>query len=587
MCLHAVVLFWLCITPNLTSWRLCRYFLLFALFGWSMVFCLLFYHIPSTFLWTQLIFFQLLTGEAVDYSKKGSGAYSGMTIPPYSQGRVTAAVGTHFGTSSVLRSSNGVVYSSVAAPIPSTYAITTQPGSIFSTTYNTLSGMHTSDTMPSLSNLQNQPLTRSQSFLSTITTTTAEEQGDAPLNLEISREGMSITDAVSTGPTTLTLDSYTDASLEAIAASLEALSSPMVPGDGQYQMERDMLELEKIKQHQLAEELEWERQEIQRFREQEQMLVQKELEELQAMKQHILCQQEEERQAHLMMQKETYAQQQQQLEQIQRLQEQLRQQLEEQKLRQMYPGGEPPEHGQQEALILGPDGTELARKIMDSGCQTDEEDSTVDKAYTAGRKKRSVKKSVDSSVQTDDEDQEEWEVPARGRRSRPRTARGDRGGQTSDMSIQAHTEISVQTDSAGNIRMDTRMELSDSERTLSPQRDKRRPTPLEIGQSSHLNTDVSTLQAPLKSPKVLYSPISPCISPSKSLEFVSYEKSLGDTSPQRIRGSPEPTKVSPASPRAPKGMQRSMSDPKPMSPTGEDRNFQYADGHSVSITYIH
>lgn len=518
--------------------------------------------------------FQLLTGEAVDYSKKG--IYAGMTIPPYSQARVTSAVGTLFGTSSVLRSTNGVVYSSVSAPIPSTYAITTQPGSIFSTSYNTLSGMHTSDTMPSLSNLQNLPLTRSHSFLSTISLTTADEQGDVPLNLEISKGGTAA-DTLTTA--SLSLDTYTDASLEAIAASLEALSSPMVPGDGQYQAERDRLEMEKLKQQRLAEELEWERHEIQRFREQEQMLVQKELEDLQVMKQQILSQQEEERQAHLMMQKETYAQQQQQLEQIQRLQEQLRMQLEEQKLRQMYPGGDMPGHGVQEAVVLGPDGTVLSRKITDSGCQTDEEDETVSKAYTAGRKKRTTKKSVDSCVQTDDEDQEEWEAQTRSRQSRPRTARGDRVGH-SEMSLQAHTEISIQTDTDGNIRMDTRMELSDSERT-SP---KKRPNPLEMGQSPNLRAESSTLQAPPKSPNVLYSPISPCISPSKSLEFVSYEKSLGDTSPQKLRGSGDL-----ASPRGPKSMQRSMSDPKPMSPTGEESatsGTQYGESYTVSTLKI-
>ncbi|XP_076015082.1 protein piccolo [Genypterus blacodes] len=511
-------------------------------------------------------------GEAVDYSNKGT--YSGMTIPPYSQARVTGAVGTLFGTSSVLRSSNGVVYSSVSAPNPSTYAITTQPGSIFSTTHNTLSGMHTSDTMPSLSNLQNLPLTRSHSFLSTISTTGIGGQGDAPLNLEISR-GSTIAPDGMTSTISLSLDTYTDASLEAIAASLEALSSPMVPGDDQYQAERDRLEMEKLKQQRLAEELEWERHEIQRFREQEQLLVQKELEELQAMKQQILNQQEEERQAHLLMQKETYAQQQQQLEQIQRLQEQLRLQLEEQKLRQMYPGGDQLGHGPQEAVVLGPDGTVLARKITDSGCQTDEEDETVSKAYS-GRKKKSAKKSVDSCVQTDDEDQEEWETQNRGRR-RPRTSRGDRSGQ-SEMSLQAHTEISIQTDSEGNIRMDTRMELSDSERT-SP---KKRPNPLEIGQSSNLTAESSTLQAPPKSPKVLYSPISPCISPSKSLEFVSYEKSLGDTSPQKLRGA-EQSKLSPSSPRGSKTMQRSMSDPKPMSP-GEEKatsGTQYGESYTA------
>ncbi|XP_024141259.1 protein piccolo isoform X3 [Oryzias melastigma] len=510
-------------------------------------------------------------GEAVDYSKKGANA--GMIIPPFSQTRITSDDTTLFGTSNVLRSTNGVVYSSVAAPVLSTYAITTQPGSIFSTAYNTLSGMHTSDTMPSLSNLQNLPLTRSQSFLSTIPGT--EEQRETPLNLEISR-GVASTGSAITKAASLSLDTYTDASLEAIAASLEALSSPMVPGDDQYLAERERLEMEKLKQQRLAEELEWERHEIQRFREQEQLLVQKELEELQIMKQQILSQQEEERQAHLMMQKETYAQQQQQLEQIQRLQEQLRIQLEEQKLRQMYPGGDIPGHGLQEAVVLGPDGTVLSRKITDSGCQTDEEDETVSKAYTAGRKKRSVKKSVDSCVQTDDEDQDEWEAQTRNRQSRPRTARGDRIGQ-SEMSLQAHTEISIQTDAEGNILMDARMELSDSERS-SP---KKRPTPLEIAQSTKLKPDTSTLQAPPKSPKVLYSPVSPCISPSKSLEFVSYDKSLGDTSPQKLRGTTDIAKASPASPKGQK-MQRSMSDPKPMSPTGEERasSGTQFDGHT-------
>ncbi|XP_052410951.1 protein piccolo [Carassius gibelio] len=520
-----------------------------------------------------------VAGEAVDYSNKSTGVCIGMTVPQYTQARITSAVGTHYGVSSVLRSSNGIVYSSVAAPVPSTYAITTQPGSIFSTSYNTLSGMHTSDTMPSLSTLQNQPLTRSHSFLSTIALTTAGEHIDLPLNLEtvVSKAGLSTTlsDVVSTVTTVAALDTYTNASLEAIAASLEALSSPLVPGDGQYQMERELLEIEKIKQQRLAEELEWERQEIQRFREQEQLLVQKELEELQAMKQQILCQQEEERQAHLLMQKETYAQQQEQLEQIQRLQEQLRQQLEEQKFRQMYTGEVLPE-----ALVVA------GERKMDSGCQTDEEDNT-EKAYTAGRKKKSTKKSVDSCVQTDDEDQDEWEVPARGRRSRPRGGKhgmGERGA----VSVQALTEISVQTDSSGtlkghSVQVDTRLDYPDSDRTSSP---KRRPTPLDIGQSPHLRADASTLQVvsgPPKSPKVLYSPISPCVSPSKSLEYLSYEKSLGETSPQRIHSATDLSKGPPTSPRAPKVIQRSMSDPKPMSPTAEERaaaNLQYPEVYS-------
>uniref|UniRef100_A0A671NLF3 Protein piccolo-like n=1 Tax=Sinocyclocheilus anshuiensis TaxID=1608454 RepID=A0A671NLF3_9TELE len=258
-----------------------------------------------------------------------------------------------------------------------------------------------------------------------------------------------------------------------------------------------------------------------------------------------------------------------------RLQEQLRHQLEEQKFRQMYPGEVLPE-----ALVVA------GERKMDSGCQTDEEDNT-EKAYTVGRKKKSTKKSVDSCVQTDDEDQDEWEVPARSRRSRTRGGKngmGERGA----VSVQALTEISVQTDPSGTLRghsvqVDTRLDYPDSDRTSSP---KRRPTPLDIGQSPHLKADASTLQVvpgPPKSPKVLYSPISPCVSPSKSLEYLSYEKSLGDTSPQRMHSATDLSKGPPTSPRAPKVIQRSMSDPKPMSPTAEERaaaNFQYSEGYS-------
>ncbi len=167
---------------------------------------------------------------------------------------------------------------------------------------------------------------------------------------------------------------------------------------------------------------------------------------------------------------------------------------------------------------------------------------------------------------------------------------GERGA----VSVQALTEISVQTESSGTLRghsvqVDTRLDYPDSDRTSSP---KRRPTPLDIGQSPYLKADASTLQVvpgPPKSPKVLYSPISPCVSPSKSLEYLSYEKSLGDTSPQRICSATDLSKGPPTSPRAPKVIQRSMSDPKPMSPTAEERaagNFQYSEGYSVSIQYF-
>ncbi|XP_069048688.1 protein piccolo isoform X4 [Lepisosteus oculatus] len=673
---------------------------------------------------------RLSSGEVMDYSSKSAGQYAetrqamsgtGMTIPQYSQARITPTAGTHYGVNSVLRSSNGVVYSSVAAPVPTTFAITTQPGSIFSTTYKDLSGMHTSDTMPSLSTLQNQPLPRSYSFL---TTTAAEGEGIINLEtnaLSATKEGLPVAESDMALAVTTATDSYTDASLEAIASSLEALASPITSAaddakQQQFQMERELLELEKLKQLRLAEELEWERQEIQRFREQEKLIVQKELEELQTMKHHLLFQQEEERQAHLMMQQETFAQQQLQLEQIQQLQHQLQQQLEEQKIRQIYQysydpsGSVSPQTTSEQALLdsqytggetgqywpvkdetstssavtgmelqqnptwytvptegiaqfipslpgsvsemplkdadiqeeqqlkkriprshreYDEHGTELSdesrsfKKIVDSGVQTDDEDG-VDRSYT-GRRKRN-KKSVDTSVQTDDEDQDEWDIPTRTRR-RSRSSKYSEGSsetgkakplsKVSSIAIQTVAEISVQTEPVGTIKrpsvkahMDAKVEIikhisapektykggslscqteTDSDKQAgqyltSPQKDKKRPTPLEIGYSTHLKADSSLQVAPSppKSPKVLYSPISP-LSPSKSLEFVPYEKPIGDVSPQKM-SSTETSKQPPPSPRTMKMMQRSMSDPKPLSPTADEStrtNFQYSDGYST------
>ncbi|NXC22260.1 PCLO protein, partial [Corythaeola cristata] len=265
------------------------------------------------------------------------------------------------------------------------------------------------------------------------------------------------------------------------------------------------------------------------------------------------------------------------------------------------------------------------KKIVDSGVQTDDEDG-ADRGYT-NRRRRS-KKSVDTSVQTDDEDQDEWDLSSRSRR-KPRvgkysesTTEADKAKQFSKVSsiaVQTVAEISVQTEPVGTIRtpsirarLDAKVEIikhiSAPEKTYkgeslgcqtetesdtqsppylsasSPQKDKKRPTPLEIGYSSHLRPD-STLQvvpSPPKSPKVLYSPISP-VSPSKVIEsaFVPYEKPItDDISPQKMLHA-DIAKVPPSSPKAAKMMQRSMSDPKPLSPTAEDSSraqFQYTEG---------
>ncbi|KFR17800.1 Protein piccolo, partial [Opisthocomus hoazin] len=275
------------------------------------------------------------------------------------------------------------------------------------------------------------------------------------------------------------------------------------------------------------------------------------------------------------------------------------------------------------------------KKIVDSGVQTDDEDG-ADRGYT--NRRRRTKKSVDTSVQTDDEDQDEWDLSSRSRR-KPRvgkysesTSETDKAKQFSKVSsiaVQTVAEISVQTEPVGTIRtpsirarLDAKVEIvkhiSAPEKTYkgeslgcqtetesdtqspqylsasSPQKDKKRPTPLEIGYSSHLRPG-STLQvvpSPPKSPKVLYSPISP-VSPSKVIEsaFVPYEKPItDDISPQKMLHA-DIAKVPPSSPKAAKMMQRSMSDPKPLSPTAEDSSraqFQYTEGFmtkgSSSIT---
>ncbi|XP_053108815.1 protein piccolo isoform X2 [Hemicordylus capensis] len=667
------------------------------------------------------------TGEIMDYSSKITGSYPetrqvissiGINAPQYSQARIVPSPGSPYGIGSVLRSSNGVVYSSVATPVPSTFAITTQPGSIFSTSVRDLSALQTVDTMPSLSDLQqSQALPRSYNFLTTV----ASEKGDAVTSIDID-PGLEPIEPITTELTNMmpVFTTASDAFIDVIEDEATLLIAPEEGKQQHLDLERELLELEKLKQQRFAEELEWERQEIQRFREQEQFMVQKKLEELQSMKHHLLYQQEEERQAQFMMRQETLAQQQLHIEQIQQLQQQLHQHLEEQKIHQIYQynydasGAVSPQtttdqvnlEGQYAAAngqfwtgdgaatttsaVLGidipqsqawytiqPDSisqyiprpgmlssvSEMSlkdidvkeekqlkkrssmpklrgpyeefdgameeeprslKKIVESSVQTDDEDS-ADMDYRDRR--RSAKKGIDTSVQTDDEDQDEWDPTNRSRR---KTRVGKYEGTTevdktkpfpkvSSIAVQTVAEISVQTEPVGTIRtpsiraeLDAKIEIikhiSAPEKTYkggslgcqtetdadtqssqyltatSPQKDKKRPTPLEIGYSSHLHPE-PTLQvapSPPKSPKVLYSPISP-VSPAAVIEsaFVPYEKPITeDISPQKSLHA-DVTKLPQLSPKSAKVMQRSLSDPKPLSPTAEDSaraHFQYTDG---------
>uniref|UniRef100_A0A8B9Z7R5 Bassoon presynaptic cytomatrix protein n=1 Tax=Buteo japonicus TaxID=224669 RepID=A0A8B9Z7R5_9AVES len=103
--------------------------------------------------------------------------------------------------------------------------------------------------------------------------------------------------------------------------------------------------------------------------------------------------------------------------------------------------------------------------------------------------------------------------------------------------------------------------------------EKKKPDPLEIGYQSHLPAEsLSQLvtRQPPRSPQVLYSPVSP-LSPHRLLEssfatserlnkaHVPPQKHFADSA-QRQQTLPRPIKT----------MQRSLSDPKPISPTAEE-----------------
>ncbi|XP_032267186.1 protein bassoon [Phoca vitulina] len=248
------------------------------------------------------------------------------------------------------------------------------------------------------------------------------------------------------------------------------------------QLERERVELEKLRQLRLQEELERERVELQRHREEEQLLVQRELQELQTIKHHVLQQQQEERQAQFALQREQLAQQRLQLEQIQQLQQQLQQQLEEQKQRQKAPfpvaceapgrGPPPPapelaQNGQYWPplshtafiAVAGPEGPGQPREPgLHRGLPSSASDMSLqtEEPWEAGRsgiKKRhsmprlrdacepesgpepcAVRRIADSSVQTDDEEGEGRYLLSRRRRAR----------RSADCSVQTDDEDSAE-----------------------------------------------------------------------------------------------------------------------------------------------
>nr|XP_029477696.1 protein bassoon-like isoform X2 [Oncorhynchus nerka] len=275
------------------------------------------------------------------------------------------------------------------------------------------------------------------------------------------------------------------------------------------QMERERVELEKLRQLRLQEELERERMELQRHREKEQMLVHREIQELQTIKEQVLQQQQAERENQLVMQKEQLAQQKAQLDQIQSLQQQLQQQLEEQKRQKTAAAAAAAATAaaqlDQSGQMLQPYGNQMgfrslpnsssdvclrnneeqmetrtnmrkqnstsmprlrdgmegesvefygARRIVDSCVQTDEEDG--EERYIMSRRRRN-RRSVDRSVQTDDDEEKvEWEQPVRRRRSRfsrhsdpgadHKTDAASKTATSSSIAIQTIRDCSCQTE---------------------------------------------------------------------------------------------------------------------------------------------
>uniref|UniRef100_A0A4W4EQQ3 Uncharacterized protein n=1 Tax=Electrophorus electricus TaxID=8005 RepID=A0A4W4EQQ3_ELEEL len=448
------------------------------------------------------------------------------------------------------------------------------------------------------------------------------------------------------------------------------------------QFERERVELEKLRQLRLQEELERERAELQRHREKEHILVQREIQELQTIKQQVLQQQQAERESQLVMQREQLAQQKQQLDQIQSLQQQLQQHLEEQKRQktaaaaaaaaavasasaqlvcdqsgrfiqpQDLPSNLPygdiqassrslpnsssemclrNNEGQVESRSMRKprsmprlqDGGEgevtmfsLPRRNVDSSVQTDDEDG--EERYLMSRKRR-TRRSVDCSVQTDDdEDKAEWEQPVRRRRSRysrhsesgadPKTETPTSTAAakvaSSSIAIQTIRDCSCQTETEQLGRISPAIHvtvpdpnkveivhyISGPERTQKGQSlacqtdpegvakfDRRKPDPLDIGyQQHHLHNESlsSVIRQPPKSPQVLYSPVSPLSSPHRIIDssFSSSERlNKAHVTPQQKSYTAESPQRHQSLPRPMKNVQRSMSDPKPLSPTTDEQ----------------
>uniref|UniRef100_A0A8C2CXM9 Bassoon presynaptic cytomatrix protein n=1 Tax=Cyprinus carpio TaxID=7962 RepID=A0A8C2CXM9_CYPCA len=438
---------------------------------------------------------------------------------------------------SSIRSADGMIYSTINTPIASTVPITTQPASVLRPLLRGVYRPYPTPNMTpiplaSLTRLPLTPRTGQAPFqcptpnpLSVTSTKVSESPvittvQDAPLYLGKSPVSLTVAGTVTQPiqPSSVPAGTITPAPISTPMGMAKSTGHPITPKtqpppssqaaaissiapnqeketeerlhqqqEQLLQLERERVELEKLRKLRLQEELERERAELQRHREKEQMLVQREIQELQTIKQHVLQQQQAERESQLVLQREQLAQQKQQLDQIKSLQQQLQQQLEEQKRQKTSTAigatsANPQILSDQSGRIIQPqelatdilygdvqvflrqlpnstseiclrnreDQTEirsmrkqrsmprlqdgnyeemtmfsLPQRLVDCSVQTDDEDG--EERYLVSRRRR-TRRSVDSSVQTDDdEDKAEWEQPVRRRRSRYSRHSGESG----------------------------------------------------------------------------------------------------------------------------------------------------------------
>ncbi|KAF4109543.1 hypothetical protein G5714_008795 [Onychostoma macrolepis] len=446
------------------------------------------------------------------------------------------------------------------------------------------------------------------------------------------------------------------------------------------QLERERVELEKLRQLRLQDELERERAELQRHREKEQMLVHREIQELQTIKQQVLQQQQAERESQLVLQREQLVQQKQQLDQIQSLQQQLQQQLEEQKRQKTATaiaaaGANTQILSDQSGRIIQPqelasdmlysdvqvflrslpnstseiclrnsedqteirsmrkqrsmprlqDGNDgemtmfsLPQRLVDCSVQTDDEDG--EERYLVSRRRR-TRRSVDCSVQTDDDEEKaEWEQPVRRRRSRYARHSSESGVDhkseappfTTSAAKTASSSIAIQTirDCSCQTETEQLVRVSPSIHVTMPDPNKVEivhyisgPERTQKGQSLACQTDPETQSQSIVIPQIS---IATTVSPTSAqlvgsadplstgqqsavkfgrrrpdpLEFGYQQHHLHNESlSSLIRQQPkspqksciaEPSQRHQALPRPMKNIQRSMSDPKPLSPTTDE-----------------